>query len=52
MPVFRERFASQHSVGLIDRAPLAVHSRGVYIYGTSATAAAPPVTVPHTTGCE
>ncbi|MDP9324177.1 MAG: hypothetical protein M3P13_11135, partial [Acidobacteriota bacterium] len=50
---FRERFPTQRSVGFIDRPPLAVHSREVYVYGTGASAGTDtPQPIPHTTGCE
>ena len=50
---FRERFPTQQSLGFIDRPPLAVHSREVYVYGTSTSAGRPaPQSIPHTAGCE
>ena len=50
---FRQHFASQTSVAVLDRAAQAVHSRGVYIYETGARAGSvAPVSIPRTTGCE
>jgi hypothetical protein len=50
---FRERFPTQRSVGFIDRPPLAVHSRDVYVYGTGGSAGTDtPQPIPHTTGCQ
>ncbi len=53
IPKFRERFPTQQSLGFIDRPPLAVHSRDVYVYGTGTSAETDvPQPIPHTTGCE
>jgi hypothetical protein len=65
---FRERFAGQVSVTLVDRPPLAVHSRQVFIYRARVPAGSEdpalpccaaghessvaPIPVPHTTGCQ
>jgi 4-amino-4-deoxy-L-arabinose transferase-like glycosyltransferase len=50
---FRERFATQRTLEFIDRPPLAVHSRDVYVYGTGASAGTDTSQpIPHTTGCE
>jgi hypothetical protein len=52
LAAFRQRFASQRAVSLIDRVPKARHARGVRVYGTGAVATATPDVIPHTTGCE
>jgi hypothetical protein len=50
---FRERFPNQQSLGFIDRPPLAVHSRDVYVFGTGTSAGTDaPQPIPHTAGCE
>jgi hypothetical protein len=50
---FRERFATQRSLEFIDRQPLAVHSRDVYVFGTGTSAGShTPQPIPRTTGCE
>jgi hypothetical protein len=53
VPLFRERFAAQKSVALVDRPPLALHRRrDVRLYGTDGFS--PPVVpdpIPPTSGC-
>ena len=49
---FRERFAGQASVTLVDRPPIAIHSREVFIYATGNAGGNAPGTIPHTTGCQ
>lgn len=50
---FRERFASQHAVALVDRPAVAVHSRNVYVFSTDPERPSDsPRTIPHTSGCE
>jgi hypothetical protein len=50
---FRERFPTQRTLAFIERPPLAVHSREVYVFGTGTSAGAQtPQPIPHTTGCE
>ena len=52
VPRFRERFAGQASVTLVDRPPIAIHSRDVFIYGTGDAGGNSPRPIPHTTGCQ
>jgi hypothetical protein len=50
---FRQRFASQQAVALVDRPAVAVHSRNVYVFSTDPQrSAGSPRTIPHTTGCQ
>lgn len=50
---FRQRFATQQTVALVDRPAVAVHSRHVYVFSTdSQHSPDSPQTIPHTTGCE
>ena len=50
---FRERFASQHSLDALDRAPRAVHSRRVYVYETGERAGRRATeNIPRMTGCK
>lgn len=49
---FRKRFAGQASVTLVDRPPIAVHSRNVFIYATGDVRGGPPRPIPRTTGCQ
>jgi hypothetical protein len=50
---FRERFAGQQAVALVDRPALAVHSRHVYVFSSDSRGASDsPQTIPHTKGCE
>ena len=52
IPNFRQRFANQQSVTLVDR-PAAVHSRHVYVFSSDPPRSDdPPRTIPHTTGCQ
>lgn len=49
---FRQRFASQQTVTLVDRPAVAVHSRHVYVFSSDPPHSDdPPRTIPHTTGC-
>ena len=53
MPNFRQRFANQHAVTLVDRPAVAVHSRHVYVFSSDPQRSAdPPRTIPHTSGCK
>jgi hypothetical protein len=53
IPNFRQRFAKQQAVTLVDRPAVAIHSRHVYVFSTDrARSADPPQTIPHTKGCE
>jgi heme/copper-type cytochrome/quinol oxidase subunit 4 len=50
---FRQRFANQRAVALVDRPAVAVHSRNVYVFSTDFQRSADsPQTIPHTSGCE
>jgi hypothetical protein len=50
---FRQRFANQQAVALVDRPAVAVHSRNVYVFSTDPERSADsPRTIPHTSGCE
>ena len=49
---FRQRFAGQTGATLVDRPPIAIHSREVFIYATGNAGVNPPGTIPHTTGCQ
>ncbi len=50
---FRQRFANQQAVALVDRPAVAVHSRRVYVFSTDPRRSADsPQTIPHTSGCE
>jgi hypothetical protein len=50
---FRERFAGQQAVALVDRPAVAVHSRHVYVFSSDPRAAFDsPRTIPHTQECE
>jgi hypothetical protein len=50
---FRERFPTQRTLEFIDRPPLAVHIRDVYVFGTGTSAGTQtPQPIPRTTGCE
>ena len=50
---FRQRFANQQAVALVDRPAVAVHSRHVYVFSSDLTRSPDqPRTIPHTTGCE
>lgn len=51
IPNFRERFANQKAVALVDRPAVAVHSRHVYVFSTDPVRSAEPQVIPHTTGC-
>ncbi len=49
---FRERFANQKAVALVDRPAVAVHSRHVYVFSSDRLRSPePPRPIPHTTGC-
>ena len=49
---YRQRFATQQAVALVDRPAMAVHSRHVYVFSSDPERSAdPPRTIPHTTGC-
>jgi hypothetical protein len=49
---FRQRFASQEAVTLVDRPAVAVHSRHVYVFSSDPPRSGdPPQTIPHTEGC-
>ena len=53
IPNFRRRFAGQQGVALLDRPPVAVHSRHVFVFsGDPAPRSDPPQTIPHTKGCQ
>lgn len=52
VPRFRAQFAGQQYTSTLDRAPLAAHSRVVYLYNVEADSAEPPQAIPHTTGCK
>lgn len=52
IPRFREHFASQRGVTLVDRPPIAVHSRDVFIYATGNAGSNAPRPIPTTTGCQ
>ena len=53
LPNFRERFANQKAVALVDRPAVAVHSRDVYVFSTDPLRSADqPETIPHTAGCK
>lgn len=49
---FRQRFAGQTGATLVDRPPIAIHSREVFIYATGNSGGNAPATIPHTTGCQ
>jgi hypothetical protein len=50
---FRQRFANQQAVALVDRPAVAVHSRQVYVFSSDPRRSADsPRTIPHTKGCE
>src|SRR5262245_47179621 len=50
---FRERFATQKAVALVDRPAVAVHSRSVYVFSSDPLRSPEPTqTIPHTTGCK
>jgi hypothetical protein len=50
---FRQRFASQQAVALMDRPAVAVHSRQVFVFSSDRVRSPdPPQTIPHTKGCE
>ena len=50
---FRQRFANQRAVALVDRPAVAVHSRHVYVFSSGLQRLSdPPQTIPHTQGCE
>jgi len=50
---FRQRFANQQAVALVDRPAVAVHSRQVYVFSSDlARSPDQPRTIPHTRGCE
>jgi len=50
---FRERFAGQQAVALVDRPAVAVHSRNVYVFSSDPRPSSEsPRTIPHTKGCE
>jgi hypothetical protein len=50
---FRQRFANQRAVALVDRPAVAVHSRRVYVFSSDPQRSSdPPQSVPHTKGCE
>ena len=51
IPIFRQRFANQKAVALVDRPAVAVHSRQVYVFTTDPRSSAEPEIIPHTTGC-
>jgi hypothetical protein len=49
---FRQRFASQQAVALVDGPAVAVHSRHVYVFSSDPQRSpGPPRTIPHTEGC-
>jgi hypothetical protein len=49
---FRQRFANQKAVALVDRPAVAVHSREVYVFSTDPMRPPEaPQTIPHTEGC-
>jgi hypothetical protein len=53
IPNFRQRFANQQAVTLVDRPAVAVHSRHVYVFSSDPPRSDdPPQTIPHTTGCK
>jgi hypothetical protein len=52
IPNFREQFASQKAVALVDRPPVAVHSQHVYVFSTDVPRSTEPQMIPHTTGCK
>ena len=53
IPNFRERFATQQAVTLVDRPAVAIHSRHVYVFSSDRQRSVePPQTIPHTKGCE
>jgi len=52
IPNFRERFANQKAVTLVDRPAVAVHSRHVYVYSTDSLRSGDPEIIPHTAGCK
>jgi hypothetical protein len=50
---FRQRFANQQMVALVDRPAVAIHSRHVYVFSSDLRRAAEaPRTIPPTKGCE
>jgi hypothetical protein len=52
LPQFRERFAGQRALALLDRQPMAVTLDGVVrLYSTGDESASEPAVIPKTTGC-
>jgi hypothetical protein len=50
---FRQRFATQKAVALVDRPAVAVHSRQVYVFSSDPLRSPDqPETIPHTAGCK
>ena len=50
---FRQRFANQQAVALVDQPAVAVHSRQVYVFSSDPRRSADsPRIIPHTKGCE
>ncbi len=50
---FRQRYANQQSVAIVDMPAVAAHSRGVYVFSSDLNRSADPTrTIPRTTGCE
>ena len=50
---FRQRFANQQAVALVDRPAVAVHSRNVYVFSSDPQRSGDSRrTIPHTSGCE
>jgi len=49
---YRQRFATQKAVALVDQPAVAVHSRQVYVFSTDPVRSPDaPRTIPHTEGC-
>ena len=50
---FRQRFATQKAVALVDRPAVAIHSRDVYVFSSDLLRSPDaPHMIPHTTGCK